>query len=429
MAAVRCPACGELDGRLLHRQTAADAAHHFVPRQRDPERHADLAVHLAALWGRDFVEVRICEACNFGYAVPWVGGDARFYELVHSGDPHYPGDRWEFGHTIEVLKRPEFKRPLRLLEVGAGHGAFLDRVRRLGRHEIVAADYDAGAVDRLRKKGYEAIPGSLADISGTFDVVCLFQTVEHMADLDAVFGHFRRLLAPGGSVFVSVPNGEATALQEEITGFWDTPPNHVGRWNPIAIKRASERRGFRAVAVETEPVHAGQVAWQLAVYSVNARSYTAGTVENRINAIENRPARGVLRRVLAATQFPRLLMMRRRFRPLTCWAQLCLPAPGAAGSPRTAGCVSTTPFHDALGAEPPRGGRRSRHVAMRLSGPVLDHEGLEFEHGREKGRRLSIDENRPAHAREALTTSLVLRLSCPAAPPIEATSGAAGFEP
>jgi hypothetical protein len=28
----------------------------------------------------------------------------------------------------------------------------------------------------------------------------------------------------------------------------------------------------------------------------------------------------------------------------------------------------------------------------RLSGPVLDHEGPEFEHGREKGRGLSLDE-------------------------------------
>jgi SAM-dependent methyltransferase len=320
---VRCPACDHPEGQLLHRHTVAAAAEHFVPRQRDPQRHAELIAHLRRLWGRDFVEVQLCAGCTFAYAVPWMGGDARFYELAYGGEPHYPADRWEFGQTIKVLERPEFKRPLRALEVGAGHGAFLDALRRLGAHEIVAADYDAAAVRGLRAKGYEAIVGSLADISaGGFDIVCLFQTLEHMADLDAVFDNLHRLLTPNGSVFLSVPNREAIDFQERVTGYWDMPPNHVGRWNPTALERASERRGFRAVSVETEPLRVRQVAWQLAVYRINGRSYTPGTLDNRINAIPNRPARGVLKRVLAAARLPQLLAMRRRFRPLTCWAHV-----------------------------------------------------------------------------------------------------------
>jgi SAM-dependent methyltransferase len=240
----------------------------------------------------------------FGYAVPWVGGDARFYELAYAGDPHYPADRWEFGRTIKVLEGPAFKRRLRVLEVGAGHGAFLDALRRLGPHEIFAADYDAGAVRRLREKGYKAIVGSLADISaGSFDVVCLFQTLEHMADFDAVFENLHRLLAPDGSVFLSVPNREATDFQEHVTEYWDMPPNHVGRWSPTALARVSERHGFSAVAVDTEPVRMRQVAWRLAVNSVNGRSYTPGTLDNHINAIASRPARGLFKRVLAQAAF------------------------------------------------------------------------------------------------------------------------------
>jgi SAM-dependent methyltransferase len=223
-----------------------------------------------------------------------------------------------------VLERPEFKcRILRVLEVGAGHGAFLDAVRRLGPHEILAADYDAGAVRVLRQKGYEAIVGSLADISaGTFDVVCLFQTLEHMANLDGVFENLHRILAPRGSVFLSVPNGDAIAFQEQVTGYFDMPPNHVGRWNPTALARASDRRGFGTVAVDMEPFHVRQIAWTLAVYSVNGRSCTPGTLDNRINAIANRPARGLLKRFLAAARLPGLLAVRRQFRPLTLWAQL-----------------------------------------------------------------------------------------------------------
>jgi hypothetical protein len=143
VAVMRCPACGELEGQVLHRHTAEAAAQHFVPERRHAQRDADLTAHLCELWGRDSVEVHVCRACNFGYAMPWAGGDGRFYELADAGDPHYPADRWEFGQTIAVLEQREFKRPLRVLEVGAGHGAFLDRIRAIGPHEIVAADYDA----------------------------------------------------------------------------------------------------------------------------------------------------------------------------------------------------------------------------------------------------------------------------------------------
>jgi SAM-dependent methyltransferase len=322
-----CPACGHSDGQIVRRHQAAAAAEHFVPKLRDPHRHEELVGHLCSLWGQDHVDVCVCASCGFGYAVPWVGGDARFYALAHAGDPHYPRNRWEFGRTLTVLKRSKFNRRLRVLEIGAGHGAFLDRVRELGQHAITAADYDEGAVRVLRAKGFATIAGSVSEVTNTeYDVVCLFQTLEHMADLDRVFGELRRILSPRGSLFLSVPNGEAIELQERATGYWDMPPNHVGRWNPTAIRRAAERRGFSVVDVAAEPVSAFKIAWQLAVYGVNARSYVHGTIDNRINGINHRATRGLLKRLVASARFPALLSMHNEFQPLTYWAHLQRPA-------------------------------------------------------------------------------------------------------
>jgi hypothetical protein len=75
-------------------------------------------------------------------------------------------------------------------------------------------------------------------------------------------------------------------------------------------------------AIETEPVSTARTAWQLAVYAVNGRSYVAGTLDNRINAIGRRPVRGILKRGLAGTHLPHLLSIRGQFRPRTCWAHL-----------------------------------------------------------------------------------------------------------
>jgi len=154
LEAMICPACRAGDGRPIQRHSVEAATEHFVPRGRDETRHGRLVEHLRTLWEGDSVELQQCDRCGFGFAVPWVGGDAEFYALAHAGDPHYPRDRWEFGETLSTLARRDMPGALRVLEVGAGDGAFLDRLRELptGRiRQIVAADLDAGACRRLRE--------------------------------------------------------------------------------------------------------------------------------------------------------------------------------------------------------------------------------------------------------------------------------------
>ncbi len=267
--------------------------------------------------------MELCGSCGFGFAVPWVGGDETFYALAHNANPHYPADRWEFGETVRVLR--QLDRPLRIAEVGAGHGAFLDQLTTLSHSsEIVAADFDAGAVSILRSKGYSAVLGSIADIAHAgkpFDVVCMFQTLEHMAPIDEVFDLLHATLNAEGSVFLSVPNGDATAFQEEVTGYWDMPPNHVGRWSAGAIQCVAARHGFVA-EIATQPVRTWETTWQLAVSGVNGSAYIPGTMESRINSLGSRPLRGAVKRMVAVSRIPRLVTKRRHFQPLSCWAHL-----------------------------------------------------------------------------------------------------------
>jgi SAM-dependent methyltransferase len=42
--------------------------------------------------------------------------------------------------------------------------------------------------------------------AGTFDAIVFLQTIEHVADPDAVLRHFARILRPGGVAYVSTPN-------------------------------------------------------------------------------------------------------------------------------------------------------------------------------------------------------------------------------
>jgi FkbM family methyltransferase len=260
------------------------------------------------------------------FSWPWVGGDEIFYKLVHGGGNLYPGDRWEFGETIDALKG----RAGRLLELGPGKGAFIHKLREAAgsRFDVVAADFDEGAVAELRATGITAIRGSLTDVAASnpepFDVVCMFQAFEHMASTDQWFAELRSVMRPGGSVFLSVPHGPWITVQEELTGYWDMPPNHVGRWTQQAIDALAANAGFQVVEQRLMPVDIASWTRELAVWRVCGLAYKRGTLAQRIQSMTYRPVRGLLKQALAVAYLPTMFAKRDRFAPSVLLAHLQL---------------------------------------------------------------------------------------------------------
>jgi len=321
---IACPACRSPDTTTVRQQSIAGAAEHFVPRARDTARHEALVDHLEGLWGDHGARILDCRGCGFGFVHPYVGGDERFYALANAADPHYPADRWEFTETLDALESMD-PEPEALAEVGAGKGAFLDKVRSRGlRCRLTAADFDAGAVAAMQTKGIDAYSGSLAEVAdrGPFDVVCLFHTLEHMADLDYAFTAIRRSVTSRGSIFVSVPNHDWTKLQESLTQFLDMPPNHVGRWTARAFEAVADRHGLRIVDQRLAPVSVPSQAWLLSLYKVNARAFDPGTLAHRILAVRGRPVRGPAKAALALLYYPRLASAGRRYLSPVRWVHM-----------------------------------------------------------------------------------------------------------
>jgi SAM-dependent methyltransferase len=257
---------------MLSAHDAQSATRHFEVGYGFADRNGQVRRHLETLWEpAGAVDVRRCEGCGFGFAWPHVAGGAEFYNLVTGGTPEYPQDRWEFARTIEALASPRRDRPIRLVEAGAGDGAFLRRLReQVGDIDALALEYDRGAAEELRRHGFEAVEASLVDLAadeqhrGAYDVVCLFQTLEHMDAPRKVALALSALLSEGGSAFVSVPNGDAIDAQETLTGFWDMPPNHVGRWTRRSFQEWVNHTSLTIADDDLEP---GSDAARAAAYA------------------------------------------------------------------------------------------------------------------------------------------------------------------
>lgn len=100
-----------------------------------------------------------------------------------------------------------------LLELGVGHGHATDAfARRFARHVVLEGSPAVIANFRTR------FPGCAAAITATFfetfdtderfDVITLGFVLEHVDDPAAILARYRRFLAPGGRMFIAVPNAE-----------------------------------------------------------------------------------------------------------------------------------------------------------------------------------------------------------------------------
>ncbi len=189
-------------------------------------------------------------------------GEAAFHALYARsyffGDEYldYIADRpvlqRNFGLRLKTLGR--FINPARhqrLLEIGCAYGFFLD----LARHEFATAqgiDVSADAIRYARSElGVDAVEGDfLAHDFGPqrFDVVCLWDTIEHLRSPHLYIAKAASLLEPGG--FIAITTGDI----ESFVARWQKnrwrlihPPTHVHYFSRRSLRRLLERYGFSVV--------------------------------------------------------------------------------------------------------------------------------------------------------------------------------------
>src|SRR5262249_7099629 len=114
-----------------------------------------------------------------------------------------------FGWSFDSRRALPWHGQRRLLDFGCGGGSFLQRIDRLG-SSVAGLDISPVAIKRLQSKlGLHALLGSLPHPeleAGSFDVVTMWHSLEHVHDPLGVLRAAHRLLAPGGRLLVAAPN-------------------------------------------------------------------------------------------------------------------------------------------------------------------------------------------------------------------------------
>jgi 2-polyprenyl-3-methyl-5-hydroxy-6-metoxy-1,4-benzoquinol methylase len=145
---------------------------------------------------------------------------------------------------------PGRSQPPAVLDVGSGLCVFLHRIKAAG-WTATALDPDRRAVAHARDVvGVAALHGDFREIavSGAFDAIAFNKVLEHVPQPVPMLARAGAWLAPGGFVYVEVPDGEAAA--GDGAGREEFFIDHWHAFSPASLAMLADRAGFRAAAIE-----------------------------------------------------------------------------------------------------------------------------------------------------------------------------------
>jgi 2-polyprenyl-3-methyl-5-hydroxy-6-metoxy-1,4-benzoquinol methylase len=172
--------------------------------------------------------------------------------LAHRSKP----DRNEWIIARNTVSEREPSAP-RLLDLGCGTGVFLDEARSAG-FDVEGVEVSAYAADQARARGLVVHGAPLDTIdfaSADFDVVTLWDVIEHVPDPMATLEQAAAALRRGGVLALST--GDVTSLCARLSGaHWHlfTLPEHLCFFSPRALRSMLRACGLR-VARETREVN------------------------------------------------------------------------------------------------------------------------------------------------------------------------------
>lgn len=236
-----CPAC---DSKMSHIVFQSYDGYRFNECDRCGTWHVPLIVDWA-LFERFFAKCPSARA---------VAKKATTGRLEQPDTPDFLRFDKYFRSVLDIL--PPSKSQLRYLDIGCGVGHSLTAAKAAGMlPHGVEADPDAAT---LAKGNHEAVVGRIGDLpNGSYEVVSMWETLEHLADPLLMVQEAVTRLSPGGLIAVTVPNLDASGLRisrekcSYVYGGFNSP-GHINFFNRRTIEMLFNRAGLALIEVTYE---------------------------------------------------------------------------------------------------------------------------------------------------------------------------------
>jgi SAM-dependent methyltransferase len=234
----------------------ADDAETVYEAQYDRQKDVDLVQKFRASGDELLIDRLVrCRRCGLQYVNPRLRGDLILTSYTEGEDPTYVSQlaarERTFDAALTEIERLAGGRG-RLLDIGTAAGAFVAAAARRG--------WDAEGCEPnrwlgqwgTRHYGIRIRPGSVFDqdyAAGSFDVVTLWDVIEHTPNPRAVLDKCRELLKPGGLLIVNYPDIGSWIARLLGRRWLFLTSVHLWYFDRTTIARMMESAGFEVRAI------------------------------------------------------------------------------------------------------------------------------------------------------------------------------------
>lgn len=199
---------------------------------------------LSSLYNTDYVD------STYG----GLSGIQKSYQRIMALDPARSDNVGRVDRVISFAEKhfPSRDR-LRVLDIGAGIGVFLGKLKQKVDWECVAIEPDHRFAEHISATlGIEAVADDYlsVDWDRKFDLIALNKVLEHVEDPQHMLQCCVRDLAPGGLLYIELPDGEAAA--EDRIGFlreeFFIEHHHV--FSMASMELLTQKAGLRSLELQ-----------------------------------------------------------------------------------------------------------------------------------------------------------------------------------
>jgi 2-polyprenyl-3-methyl-5-hydroxy-6-metoxy-1,4-benzoquinol methylase len=248
-----CPACGENDFEVLFESNMEpddfNVLFNYSMEAHDAQEDVEGYLIPGKEWGR---HVR-CKNCHLIYMNPMekVGKTNEYY--YKAKNTHAPTIRECYLKTAKSQVRliQKYASGTNLLDIGCAQGFFLFSASKVGyTTKGIEISQDAAAY-ATKEFGLDVEAKPFEELwfsESSFDVVTLWQVLEHVPYPLMVLKEVYRILKPGGLVVASTPNIESIPAKILRKKWWDIKRLHINQFTTKTLMDILYNAGFKKIS-------------------------------------------------------------------------------------------------------------------------------------------------------------------------------------
>ncbi|MDY7019276.1 MAG: class I SAM-dependent methyltransferase [Chloroflexota bacterium] len=236
-----CPSCGEKDCVVL-----------FESNMKESDFNEEITT-VYMLPGDKYGRHVKCRNCGLVYVNP-IEGNGRInedYSQRKNNDADIiRGSRLKAAKSQMQLVE-KYSRGTSLLDIGCGEGFFLFNAYRMG-YTVKGIELSEEAAEYARREfniDIETKPFEEAEFrENCFDVVTLWQVLEHVPHPLVILEEVHRILKPGGLVVVSTPDFGGVLAKILRRRWWNIRRLHINQFATGTLNAILENAGFKDIS-------------------------------------------------------------------------------------------------------------------------------------------------------------------------------------